>query len=139
MFKIISKTTLLGSLLISGAYAQSGQPVEAKIPFAFIAQNATLAAGTYQITYNTSAHSLKIRGLDQGSEAAFATAVPTTGPTSRDGSAKLVFQCYDKLCYLAQVWQGSVGGDRGLEVRHAEPTRKLVLTTRVVSITIPAK
>jgi hypothetical protein len=139
MTKMFSTMTVYGLLMISAAYAQSGQPIQAKVPFAFMAQNTILAPGTYQLRYSASAHRLSIRGLDQNSEGAFATAIPATGSASRDESGKLVFQCYDKTCYLAQVWQGSIGVGRGLSVRHPEPPRKLTLTTRAVSITIPAK
>ena len=139
MFKMFSTMTVCGLLTISAAYAQSDQPIQAKVPFPFMAQDTALAPGTYQLTYNTSAHRLKILGLDQNSESSFATAVPATASTSRDDSAKLVFQCYGKACYLAQVWQGSIGAGRGLQVPHPEPPRKLTLATRVVSITIPAK
>jgi hypothetical protein len=139
MIKMFSTMTVCGLLMTSAAHAQSGQPIQAKVPFAFIAQNTMLASGTYQLTYNTTAHRLMIRGLNQNAKSAFATAVPTSASSSRDEFGKLVFRCYEKTCYLAQVWQGSIGSGRGLEVRHAEPSGKLALATRVVSITIPVK
>jgi hypothetical protein len=138
MFKMFS-TMILSGLAVSAAYAQSSQPIQAKVPFAFSAQNTILAAGTYQLTYSTSAQRLMIWGLDQNSEAAFATAIPITGSRSRGESGKLVFQCYQKTCYLAQVWQGSIGGDRGIQVPHPKPERKVALATRVVIIAVPTK
>ena len=139
MFKTVSTMTLLGLATISAAYAQSAQPIQAKVPFTFMVQNTALSAGNYQLTYSNTAHSLWIRGLDENSQATFVTAIPKDAVTSSAGSGKLVFDCYDKNCYLAQVWQGTVGGSRGLELRPAERQRRLAFTTRVVSITIPAK
>src|SRR5690242_16107672 len=133
MTKMFSSITVYGLLMVSASYAQSEQPIQAKVPFAFRAQNTTLAAGTYQLTYSTSAQRLMIRGLDQNSEGGFATAVPLTGSGSRSESGKLVFQCYDKTCYLAQVWQGSIRGGRGVQVHHPIPERKVALATRVVT------
>ena len=125
MTKLLSIITVYGLLMVSAVYAQSRQPIEAKVPFAFRVQNATLATGTYRLTYSTSAHRLMIQGLDPNSKGAFASAVPATDPGSLGRSGKLVFQCYDKICYLAQVWQGSIGNGRGLQVPHPQPDRNL--------------
>jgi hypothetical protein len=138
MFKI-SLITLLGVATVSAVYAQSSQPIQAKVPLAFMVQDTTLSAGNYQLTYNNNAHSLTIRGLDQNSRAAFVTAEPTTASDSSSRFGRLVFQCYGKTCYLAQVWRGWPDGNRGLKLRPTEPERKLAFTTRVVSITIPVK
>jgi hypothetical protein len=136
---MFSTMTLLGLATISAAYAQSNQPIQAKVPFAFTVQATTLAAGNYQLTYSNTAHILSIRGLDQNSGAAFVTAVPADASASLSGSGKLVFQCYGKACYLAQVLRGGPNGTRGLKLRQTEPERVLAFATRVASVTIPAK
>jgi hypothetical protein len=138
MFRIFSTMILAGLATIPAAYAQSGQPIEARIPFAFLVNDATLAAGKYQLMYNHSAHSLLIRGLDGNPGGAFVTAIPTSAPES-SASPSLVFECYGKSCYLARVSQGSIGSGRGLEVSEPQHGRKLTFETRVVYITIPAK
>lgn len=135
MFKISSKITLFGLSTISAAYAQFGQPIQANIPFAFTVQDTTLASGDYQLTYNNSAHILTIRGSHQRSGTAFATeesGLPGASPS-------LVFNCYNKTCYLARIRQGAIGGGRGWQVRETERRRTLSFATRVISITIPAK
>jgi hypothetical protein len=124
-----------GLLMLSPAYAQSEQPIHAKVPFAFKALNTTLAAGSYRLTYNASAHTLLIRGLDPNSKGAFAIATPTIGPEAPGESGKLVFDCYEKACYLARVWQGRIGSGRGLKVPHPKPEREVVFATRVITIT----
>ncbi len=139
MFKMFSTMTLLGLATFSAAYAQSSEPAQAKVPFAFTVQDTTLAAGNYQLTYSNTAHILSIRGLDQNSGGAFVTAEPTSASGSSSASGKLVFRCYGKTCYLAQVWHGGSDGNRGLKLLPTEPERKLALATRVTSITIPAK
>lgn len=136
MFKMFSTMTLLGLAGIASANAQSAQPIQAKVPFAFTVQSTTLPAGNYQLTYNN-AHVLSIRGLDPDSRAAFATGIPATA--SPNAPARLVFDCYDKTCYLARVWQGGIGGGQGLEVPEPEPDRTLAFKTRVISMTIAAK
>jgi len=140
MTKMLSITAVYGLLMVSAVYAQSGEPVEARVPFAFRAQKATLPAGTYRLTYSMSGHTLNIQGRGLNSKGAFATAVPTTDSGSLGRPGKLVFECYDKTCYLAQVWHhDSIGNGRGLQVPHPQPERKVSFAARVVTITVPAK
>ena len=133
MTKMFSTMTVYGLLTVSAAYAQSEQPIQAKVPFAFRAQNSTLAAGSYQLTYSTSAHTLLIQRLDLNSKGAFAIAVPTIGPEALGESGKLVFDCYEKTCYLARVWQGRIGSGVGLKVPHPKPEREVAFATRVIT------
>ena len=139
MSRIFLTLPICGLLMIFGAYAQSGQPIQAQVPFAFVAENTRFAAGPYQLTYSTTSHKMMIRSLDQKSEPAFATTIPATASGPRGETGKLVFRCYEKTCYLAQVWQGSVDSGRGLELRYPAPVPHLAFTTRVVAITIPVK
>ncbi len=135
MLRIVSTLMLLGVASIS-AYAQSAQPLRADVPFAFTVQETILPAGTYQFTYNNTAHTLSIRGLGRNSVGAFVTAEPTSAVNSSNERARLTFHCYGKSCYLAQAWHGS---STGLKVRETAHERRLALATRAVSITIPAK
>ncbi len=139
MFKTFSMISLFGFLTISAAYAQSGQPVQANVPFAFTLENRTLSAGNYQLTYNSSAQRLMIRGLDRNSASAVITVLPTLGSEFPGRNGRLVFDCYRKTCYLAQVWQGSVGGNRGLKVLPTARQRALAISARIAAVTIPAK
>lgn len=139
MFKMFSTITLLGLAAMPAAYAQSAQPIEAKVPFAFVVQNTTLSPGHYRLTYNNTAHLLSVRGLDENAGAAMVTAAPADAAGSASRSPKLLFQCYEKTCYLAQVWQGAIGGDRSLHVHPVPQQRRLSFATRAVSITIPAQ
>ncbi len=135
MFKSFATITLLGVVMISGAFAQSAQPLQANVPFAFTVQDTTLPAGHYQFTYNNTAHILSIRGLDQNPGGGFVTAQPISASNPAE-QARLTFDCYDKTCYLAQAWQGSTSG---LKVRQSDGERRLSVVTRVLSVTIPAR
>ena len=134
MFKTFSTLTILSLLALSAVQAQSEQPIQAKVPFAFKVQNTTLAAGNYRLSYNAAAHILSIRGLDQNSEGAF---IPAMQSADAGGPGKLVFNCYEDSCYLAKVSPGAAG--LGLQVPQGERQRKLSFLTRVVSMTMAAK
>ncbi len=95
-----------------------------------------LAAGNYRLTYNSTAHILSIRGLDQNSGRVFTTAVASA---AADGPGKLVFNCYNKSCYLAEIWQGAAAGSRGLQVPQGEQERRIAFLRRAVSMTVATK
>lgn len=137
--KMFWSIILSGLAMISTAYAQSSQPLQAKVPFAFKVQGTTFAAGSYRLTYSDTTRILYVRGVEDMSGGAFLRAIPQSAPGASKQSAKLVFQCHDSECYLAQVWQGNISGDRRLEVPQPARERELGFETRVVSITIPAK
>jgi len=139
MSKAFSTIVASALAVISTAYAQSTQPIEAQVPFAFTAQGATFAAGNYRLTYSDTAHLLYVRGVEGTSGGAFLPVRPESAPGASKQSAKLVFQCRQNACYLAQVWQGNISGNRRLEVPQPARERELNFETRVVSITIPAK
>jgi hypothetical protein len=52
MTKMFSTIILSGLAMMSTAYAQSSQPIQAKVPFAFTVQGTILAAGNYRLTYS---------------------------------------------------------------------------------------
>lgn len=134
MLKMLSTIATLGLLAVSAAHAQN-ESVQAYVPFAFTAQHATMAAGNYRLTFNSSAHVLCIRGLDQGADVAFVTAFSAAAGER----CKLVFHCYGKGCYLAQAWQGSRHGGQGWQLPKTDEERKLSFLTRVITMTLAAK
>ena len=139
MIKVFSTIILSGLAMMSAAYAQSTQPIQAKVPFAFSVKGATLTPGTYRLTYSNTSGILAVGGVQGTKGGAFVLARPGSSPEASDASAKLVFRCYEKACYLAQVWQGSIGGGRNLELPQPARERKLAFETRVVSITLAGK
>ncbi len=139
MTKMFATMIFLGLAMISTAYAQASQPIQAKVPFNFTVQGTTFAAGTYRMTYSDTTRILYVRGVEHPSSGAFLRAIPESAPGASKRPAKLVFHCYDNACYLAQVWQGSISGDRRLEVSQPARERDLGFETRVLSMTIPTK
>lgn len=139
MLKSLSTMTLVGVACLSAAFAQSAQPLQAEIPFAFTVQGSILPAGSYQFTYNNTSHRLSIRGLNQNSGSVFATAAPMSASNHSTERARVAFHCYGKTCYLAEAWQDSSLGDRGLEVFETEHERRLAVAARVIAVTIPAR
>jgi len=136
--KVFSTIILSALATMPSAFAQSSQPLQAKVPFAFSVQNTSLPPGSYQLTYSNTAHSLSIRGLDANSKGAFVTALPADASEASGTSGKLVFHCYGKSCSLAQVWRGG-SASRGLKVPQSEQQRVLFFSMRPVTVTIPAK
>ena len=137
MLNMFSKMSFFGLLTMSAAFAQSEQAIQAKVPFAFTVSNTTLPAGKYQLTYSSSAQRMTVQGLDANPAAAFATAFPTISSNSSSQPGKLLFNCYDGACHLAQVWQGPVGGDRGLQVVGTERRHAVSISARVVAVSVP--
>ena len=137
MLNMFSKMSFFGLLTISAAFAQSGQPIQAKVPFGFTVSHTTLPAGNYQLTYSSSAQRLTIRGLDANSSFASVAAFPTTSSNSFSQPGELLFKCYDRACHLAQVWQGPIGGDRGLQLVGTERHHALSISARVIAVTVP--
>ena len=138
MTKMFSTIILSALATMPSAFAQSSQPLQAKVPFAFNVQDTSLPPGNYQLTYSNTAHSLWIRGLDSNSKGAFVTASPADASEASGTSGKLVFECYGQSCSLAQVWRGG-NASRGLKVRQSEQQRFLSFSVRTVIVTIPAK
>ena len=139
MFKTFSMMTILGMLTFSAAHAQSGQPIRAKVPFAFAVQDTMLQPGSYELSYSSTSHILSLRGLDQASSTAFISAKLVSDAREGRGAAKLEFGCYGENCFLARVWQGADLGGQGLMLAPSIRERGLAFTTRAVSITISGK
>jgi hypothetical protein len=138
MTKMFSTIILSALAMMPSAFAQSSQPLQAKVPFTFSLQSTSLPAGSYQLSYNNTAHSLWIRGLNPNSKGVMVTALPAHGSEASGDSGKLIFNCYGQSCSLAQVWRGGTA-NRGLKVVQSDPQRVLSFSVRVVTVTIPAK
>jgi hypothetical protein len=100
--------TVAAALLLSTLAPQShAAPVaQAKIPFAFQVNNKTMPAGEYELAsaFEDSNGTQVIRSTDSGSRAVLPTMALTH--TDRNEGPKLVFHCYNKECFLSEVWSG---------------------------------
>jgi hypothetical protein len=135
MFKTFSTLTILGSLAISAAQAQSNQLLQAEIPFAFAVQSATLPAGAYLLSYSSISHILTVTGAKC---AAFMLMIPASSPVASQ-TGKVVFQCFGDRCYLAAVRPMAASGQPALQTMKTERSWGFSFVTRAVSLTGPAK
>jgi hypothetical protein len=135
MSKMFLKLTLFGLLAGVAAHAQSSQPLQANVPFAFTVRQATLPAGSYRLTFARNGYVLRVQGVNNPADNALTLAAPGSDPQGRAGAARLVFHCYGKGCYLAQVWDGGAAGT-GLELPHTQQERRLAFQTRIISMTM---
>jgi hypothetical protein len=139
MFKKLSTMIFFGLLTLSAARAQSSPPTQALVPFAFHVQSRVYPAGTYRLTFDLKTNVLSLRGADQISQSGFFLVTPAEESHRTKEGAGLVFKCYDKSCYLAQVWQSAGSGEAGLELPGRQSERHTSFLTRTVSFAIPAK
>jgi hypothetical protein len=134
MSKMFLTLSLFGLLAGSAAYAQSSQPLQADVPFAFTVREAMLPAGSYRVTFAPNSHVLRVQGVNQPADAALALATPESDPQRSAGAARLVFHCHGKECSLAQVWQGGNAGV-GVELPQSHE-RRIAFQTRIISMTM---
>jgi hypothetical protein len=135
MSKMFLTLSLFGFLAGSAAHAQSSQPLQADVPFAFTVREAMLPAGSYRVTFAPNSHVLRVQGVNQPADAALALANPESDPQGAAGAARLVFHCNgNKECHLAQVWQGGNAGT-GIELPQSHE-RRIAFQTRIISMTM---
>lgn len=120
-----NKTLLMASicwgvvLAMVPAFAQDAR-VQVKVPFEFSVSGKTFPAGDYRIV--TEQHQVRIQD-DRGWTVATALANSTTNGTIREDAA-VTFHCYDKRCFLSEVWSSEQ--DNGLEVNTSRAEAALV-------------
>ena len=109
---------ILLSLSAFAGLAQA-QSVTFNVPFEFNVGKIMMPAGAYTIEraseYDLTA--FRIRGLDQTSTAQKPNDFFNAEPAERHGAiyhASVVFHCYDKDCFLSQIWSGRDDSGRQL-------------------------
>ena len=113
MKNAICRTTgMLALALLAATTIRAQEPVLVKIPFEFTAGKMTLPAGEYRVLQGYASPALLIQRMDRSA----ATFVNSNAVASNQPQAqtKLVFHCYGKQCFLAQVWRA--GESRGREL-----------------------
>lgn len=103
---------LLGGVI--SANAQTGG-VRVKVPFEFEIANKHLPAGEYVVS---SEHDQVWLRVYRGNT----VAVVQSNRTVHDGgkTGKVVFNCYEKLCFLSQLWLRDADGSRQILTSNAE-------------------
>ena len=100
------------ALLAATQTIRAQEPVLVRIQFEFTAGQMTLPAGLYRVQQGYASPTLSIQRTDRNA----ATFVNSNAVASNQPQAqtKLVFHCYGKQCFLAQVWRA--GQSRGREL-----------------------
>jgi hypothetical protein len=112
-----TKLLLAGLFLFGGAistHAQSGG-LRVRVPFEFEIANKHLPAGEYVVSSDHDQVWLRVYQGDT-------VAVVQSNRAVHDGGAtgKVVFRCYEKLCFLSQLWLPDADGSREILASNSE-------------------
>src|SRR5690242_7619598 len=133
--QIVSLMSLLGLLLVAACASAQSVNVKANVPFDFVVENATLAAGAYNIqSINDESGSswLVIRGENTKAMRLFGSnAAENLKPAA---TSYLLFHRYGGTYFLAQIWMQGEQHGRQLKKtrREAEIAKNLRSSEHVV-------
>jgi hypothetical protein len=132
----ISFLLFLTLLLTAPGFAQSSPSItKSDVPFAFIAGQQKLPAGSYEIS-NLAEKTIRIASPIRPAAAVQTEVVQTAGVNGKapEGAGKLVFHCYSNTCFLVQVWDPGKDIGKQLylsraeqELRHREKGREIAV------------
>jgi len=100
---------------VSSAHAQTGA-VRVRVPFEFQIANKTLPAGEYIVSSDHEQVWLRVYRGDT-------VAVVQSNRVEQDGggnTGKVLFNCYEKLCFLSQLWLPDGYGAREILISKTE-------------------
>jgi len=100
---------------VSSAHAQTGG-VRVRVPFEFQIANKTLPAGEYIVSSDHEQVWLRVYRGDT-------VAVVQSNRVEHDGggnTGKVLFNCYEKLCFLSQLWLPDGYGAREILISKTE-------------------
>jgi hypothetical protein len=130
------RTSILALLMAAAGHAQSSLPLNADIPFNFVAGNATLPAGRYTVNQGRSGMiALNAQALKAS---AFLNA-NTVECAGNQTASRLVFHRYGTTYLLFQIWTAGndcgrqapvTNRERELAARHTPPDETIILATR---------
>ena len=112
-----TKLLVAGLFLFGGVistHAQTGG-VYVRVPFEFEIANKTLPPGEYIVS---SDHEQVWVRVYRGNT----VAVMQSNPIVHDGgkTGRVLFNCYEKLCFLSQLWLPDAGGSREILISKSE-------------------
>lgn len=132
--RTITATVALSLVMTAFAVHAQSNRLSARIPFAFTAGSAALAAGTYTIgRADFSQGVLMIRTTNQGAMVMSQRGLASSKTTERP---RFVFRRYGRQYFLREVWFAEAGGYALPETRQerqaaAEATKMALLQTTV--------
>lgn len=125
------------ALLAATPTLRAQEPVFVKIPFAFTAGTMTLPAGEYRVLQGHASPALLIEGMDR-SATTFVSSNTVVSNEPKEQS-KLVFHCYGKHCFLAQVWRAGESRGRELLKSAKEKEQDIARNEALDQVTIVAR
>jgi hypothetical protein len=131
--KLHRLATLVFALAAAGAV--HAQTLTANVPFQFVVNGQTLAAGSYAVS-EASPRTLIVQG--RGTKGAAAALAVNFEPASSQLPAKLVFHRYGDRYFLAQVWIPGkhhstfkpTSAERELNARGSDPGEAILVALR---------
>lgn len=113
------------AFLAAAQFVRAQEPMQAKIPFAFVAGNTTLPAGEYRVQkVSDGSPALLIRSTE-GSPAIMVVTRPATVNVPQQKS-KLIFRRYGNRYFLVQVWSAGSSSSRELRKSAEEENEQLL-------------
>lgn len=126
-------SAMLGSLTVS---AQQNELAIANVPFAFQANDTTLAAGRYDVLRDPNSRILQMRDAETG-KAIFVRAHPADD--SKVNKPRLVFTCSGSDCVLSTIYMADKTGYAVYKSSHEDLTRKIGLSTSIRSVSLTTR
>src|ERR1051326_115567 len=93
--------TVAAMLVPFTSFAQAVDPINVKIPFAFVVQGRTMNAGAYKLTPVSAAGTPFWELRSEKDAIVFGAQLPLDNRYS--DPARLTFQCYDGKCFLSEI------------------------------------
>lgn len=99
----------------------------ANVPFTFQVGNRVVPAGQYSVVEQNQRGIIQMQNRASGKSVLAAAFIPKSG---KGGQSKLSFRCYDKRCFLAEIWYADepdghalpmTARERELVASHQEP------------------
>jgi hypothetical protein len=116
------------SIMAVTQVARAQESMIVNIPFAFTAGNVTLPAGEYRVQKLEQYSAVLLMNCRDARAATFVVANPAQTKELQSQS-KLVFNRYDNLYFLSQVW--TAGSSRGRQLRKSPKEKEMAPLARI--------
>ena len=132
MTKMVLTFVFAGLLGASGL--ANAQNIRVNIPFQFYVGSAQMPAGTYVVGEAPGklvgeSTQIMLHGLNGGADKSFTgSSVMLSGHQS--AASRLVFACYEKQCFLSQVWKANDG--RGVQLLRTRLEKDLIAARKML-------
>jgi len=124
MKKHLNFAILAAGLMSFGAAAGSAQMITANVPFGFHLANTEMPAGEYSVKQLEAGSPMLLVSNWRAHKSAMIIASPLSA--SGDTRPRMIFQCGENDCTLAEVWGAT--SSAGVQLSHRKPRKGERLT-----------